>query len=146
MTLADYTWIGVALAYAGIIFGYVHERLKGHTENPVLDILSFPCMFAWAIPYGLYRLLAGGLRRTAHLFHFSDERTESLVRLWEILHGLLVLIGVPLLVWQTGWGLRLRLIVIAAFVPLAVYCILPADIWNWDPEGSHERPGPGPNA
>ena len=137
MTLGDMLWTGAAIAYGGVALGYTHERLRRRTEIPFFDILFFPCMLLWALPYGVYHLglVAGrGLERHLPL----PPKLRSRLRLgWGIIHAAAVCAFAILLLhgWRDRLSLRVQLMLFGVLLPLEIFVAVPPSWWKWNPEG-----------
>jgi len=132
MTFQQLIYICAALVYAGVSLGYVHERLKRRHESPVLDVVTFPCVVIWALPFLVYWLVKRAVEKVVH--RPESERLQTfLVRLWGLLHALLVLGGWAAFAVHQYLAERPLLpafLLLGVLLPLEVFLAVPPGAWN----------------
>ncbi len=133
MTLHEMILIALSLGYGGMALAYVQERLRQKHENALFDLLTFPCIVLWALPFLVFWLG----RRLIEAAPVPGSRRPAWIRGWGMAHALLVLGGwafYMVRIRAPGTHLLAGFMLLAVLLPLEVFLAVPAKFWSWDPD------------
>ncbi|NOY80513.1 MAG: hypothetical protein GXP31_05850 [Kiritimatiellaeota bacterium] len=133
MTLPEMVLTALSLVYGGVSFAYVRERLRQRHEHPVLDLITFPCILIWSLPFAVYWLV-----RRALLFVLDHSGSPAGIRErveqgWGIVHAAAVgaiWLFLMVRVRAPGSPLLPGLALLGVVLPLEVYLSVPERAWK----------------
>jgi len=133
MTLPGMLLVALSMVYGGISLAYVRERLRRRHENAVLDLITFPCILVWSVPFAVYWLVQRFLLAVLQRRGVVEEHRNRIFQAWGVIHLLLMsgawlfaVFGIrapdsPILGWLMLLGVTL---------PLEIYVSVPETVWK----------------
>ncbi len=133
MTLPEMVLIALSLVYGGVSFAYVRERLRQRHEHAVLDLITFPCILIWSLPFAVYWLIRRGLLFVLGRSGCPPGVRERAVAAWGMVHaGLVVAVWLFFMVRVRAPGspLLAGFVLLGIVLPLEIYLALPESAWT----------------